>query len=569
MIDYNEILERADIVEIIDSYLPLKKAGQNYKALCPFHEEKTPSFTVSASKQIYKCFGCGKAGNVINFISEYEKISHQEAAVRIAEKIGMKISTPKTANKTDTKQSILYKIYNLAAKHFSENLNKHGQQVMKYLADRGISQATIEKFELGYALDSFSALKDYLTENGAKEELLAKSGLFKKSDTGRMYDQFRNRLIFPIHSETGRVVAFGGRILEDEAKAAKYINSPTTPIYTKGNELYGLYLTKYDINKSGYAIIVEGYTDFLRLYSSGFTNVVASLGTSLTEDQVRLLRRFTQKFYLLYDGDASGRKAMLSASQIAVAKGVKVNIVELPESEDPDSFLRNNEPTDLTERIERAKSIIEFVHQDQVMGLEEKEKIDTLLTVARNIDDMINQELFIKEIAETFSVSMNAIWSKIKRKSMKREHVSEKLNSCIEERDLLRLVLNDLNLYKKVGKEIDSSYFFKKDYGILFNYIGVNVDGVSNVNQLLDKIEDNKLRDLCGELLLDDSPIIPYDTLSKNLRLRKLENEFIGVNQKIMETKKAEELAELIQKRKKLKHEINELKARTVKKTLY
>ncbi len=568
MIDYNEILERADIVEIIDSCVPLKKAGQNYKALCPFHEEKTPSFTVSASKQIYKCFGCGKAGNVINFISEYEKISHQEAAVRIASKLGMKLSTPKAAKKSASKQSILYKIYNLAAKHYSENLKKHGQQVMKYLAERGISQATIEKFELGYALDSFSALKDFLTENGAKEELLAKSGLFKKSDTGRMYDQFRNRLIFPIHSETGRVVAFGGRILADEAKAAKYINSPTTPIYTKGNELYGLYLTKYDINKSGYVIIVEGYTDFLRLYSSGFTNVVASLGTSLTEDQVRLLKRFTQKFYLLYDGDASGRKAMLSASQIAVAKGVKVNIVELPESEDPDSFLRNNEPKNLADRIGSANSIIEFVHQDKVMGLEEKEKIDTLLTVAQNIDDMINQELFIKEIAETFSVSMNAIWSKIKRKSTKREHVGEKLNSCIEERDLLRLVLNDLNLYKKVGKEIDSSYFFKKDYGILFNYIGVNVDGVSNVNQLLDKIEDNKLRDLCGELLLDDAPIIPYDTLSKKMRLRKLESELVEITREIMETKDKQITPKLTQKRKKLKHEQNELKTRETK-TLY
>ncbi|MBN1948481.1 MAG: DNA primase, partial [Candidatus Cloacimonetes bacterium] len=244
----DNVLERTNIIEVIGSYFPLSKSGANYKALCPFHEEKTPSFLVSERKQIYKCFGCGKSGNAISFVMDYEKVSFWEALKKLAARVGITLEENRTDKKKQTRQELIYNIYALARDHYRQNLQEHGQFARNYLRQRSISEETSSHFELGFALDSFGALKNYLLKNSINEKIMLKSGLFSQGERG-LYDVFRNRLMFPIHSVTGQVVAFGGRNLQDDQKGGKYINSPTTDIYTKGNELYGLHITRFNIQK--------------------------------------------------------------------------------------------------------------------------------------------------------------------------------------------------------------------------------------------------------------------------------------------------------------------------------
>src|SRR5690554_4196191 len=312
----DQVIEGNNIVSIVEQYLPLKKSGSNYKACCPFHEEKTPSFVVSEKKQIFKCFGCGKGGNAIHFIMEMEKIPFFEALERLAVRAGVKLQKKgtKTESRVRSRQELLLKVYDLAKDYYTENLQRFGDNPVRMLEERGISRQTIEQFELGYALNGTTGLLNYLQKCDINRDLLKQSGLFVSTQKG-LLDLFRERLIFPIHSAQGNVVAFGARLLFPDQKGGKYINSPTTELYTKGKELYGFYLTRHEIRKLDYALVTEGYTDFLRLYENGFTNSVATLGTAFTNEQIKLLSRYSKNIYLLYDGDLAGRKAAVKAAE--------------------------------------------------------------------------------------------------------------------------------------------------------------------------------------------------------------------------------------------------------------
>lgn len=565
--EIDNILEHNNIVDVINSYFPLKKAGANYRALCPFHEEKTPSFMVSERKQIYKCFGCGKAGNVITFIMEYEKISFIETLKKLAARAGITIKETKADPKKKTRKDLIYKIYSLTTSFYKENLQKHGQFVLEYLKKREITEETVAKFDIGYALDSYGGLKNYLLKNSINEKILEHTGLFSKSEKG-IFDTFRNRLMFPIHSITGKVIAFGGRVLQDDQSGGKYINSPTTEIYTKGNELYGLFVTKYEIQKRDFALVCEGYTDFLRLYENGFTNSVASLGTSITDAQINLLSRFTKNIFIIYDGDIAGRKAAVRAAGNVIKKGYNTKIVVLPEKEDPDNFLVNSGKEKLQEKIENAKLLPIFLLEDDLMGLENRGKLDLLLEIVNEIDDKITREFFVKEIADDFKISETSIFSKIKFSQYRKRNVPVRADilQFPEERNLLKSVLNEKYLLKKVAQEINSSYFFLKIYKNIYEEIIKYVKNSEHISGLLNQIEDEIIKNTIGELLIEDVPNISIDEILKAMKLRKYQKDLQDINQQMVNEGSNKEL---LDKKNKLKKEILNMNSKIVRKTLY
>ncbi len=563
----DSILEHNNIVDVIGSYFPLKRSGSNYKARCPFHDEKTPSFMVSEKKQIFKCFGCGKAGNVITFVRDYEKLSFFEALKKLAHRAGIPLKETQVDKKKQTRKDLIYKIYNLSNHHFRENLEKFGKSAKEYLLKRNLSSDTIKKFEIGYALDSFAGLKNYLIKNSINEKILLKTGLFGENEKG-IYDIFRNRLMFPIHSVNGKIVAFGGRTLTTDQSGGKYINSPTTEIYTKGNELYGLFLTRYEISKKDFALVSEGYLDFLRLYEKGFTNSVASLGTSLTDSQVYVLNRYTNNFYILYDGDKAGRKAAIRAASNVLKKGANAKIIELPLADDPDSFLLKKGIEALEEKIRKAKKLPLFIFEDKHLGLDQKAKLELLFEVLDDIGDEISRELFAKEIAETFKISVHSILSRRRKKSFQKIKKEERIeiSKFQEERDLLKIILNEKSYYKKVAEQLNSDYFLSGIYRKIYEQIEEHIENVKQVAGLLDIIKDEIIQKTLAELLMEDVPKIDPDEIIKTVKLRKYQDELKKINNKIHSGKDFEEL---FKKKSELKMKILDINKKVVRKTLY
>lgn len=343
-----KVRERADIEDVVSDYVPLKKKGQNLWACCPFHSEKSPSFSVSPAKQIFKCFGCGKSGDTIQFVMDMEGIGFHEAIRQLAAKYGIEIeeeqaSTPEMVQAHNERES-LYIALGFAKTHFVKNLETpEGTSIGRsYFLERGFHQKIIQKFDLGYALEGWDHLLREATETGFQEDILLKAGLIleKEGDPARVYDRFRGRAIFTIHNLAGKPIAFGARILKQDKKQPKYINSPETEIYHKGDVLYGMFQAKKSIRQEDNCYLVEGYTDVISMHLSGIENVVASSGTSLTENQIKLIKRFTDHVTVLYDGDAAGIKASLRGIDMLLEGGLNVKAVVFPEGEDPDSYSR-------------------------------------------------------------------------------------------------------------------------------------------------------------------------------------------------------------------------------------
>ncbi|MCD4650787.1 MAG: DNA primase, partial [Candidatus Cloacimonetes bacterium] len=498
------IRENVNIVDVINSYIPLKKTGQNYKALCPFHKEKTPSFTVSETKQLYKCFGCGKSGSVFNFIMEYEKVEFPEAVKKAGEFAGIHVDDGTKHSRT--KSDLLYTAYTLAMDHFRGNLEKFGGHVWEYINERHISAETVKAFELGYAQDSFNALSTYLLKNQINQGIFEKTGLFGKNNSG-FYDLFRERLMFPIRSSRGKVVAFGGRVLHSDQPGGKYINSPTTEIYTKGNELYGLHVSRYDINKADKAYIVEGYTDALRMYDSGFTQVVASLGTALTEEQVRKLSRFSQNMFVLYDADKAGLKAAARAAQNILAMGSTPRIVRLPDGEDPDSLILNEGKEAMQAYLDKAVTFEEFIYTETDLEISERQRLDMIVETIGRIEDPISQELFTKKASERFSVTSRALKSKqrqVRKSKVSQTSLPEAKKSGLA-REIMKLIINSPETLEKICSEIDSDYHILDEYCNLYKSIINDRFGWSNISSYMEKVESEIERNQLADLLIDDS----------------------------------------------------------------
>jgi len=405
----NEIKMRLDIIDVISEYVNLKRAGANFKGLCPFHQEKTPSFTVSPSKQFYYCFGCGESGDIVTFVKKIENLSFHEAIERLAKKAGIEYRYGDTGNRS--RQSFMLSILKEAEVFFRDNLQKD-KDAMDYLKlKRGLTEESINKFALGFAPKAWDSLMDYLKTRGFTETNMKEVGLISYSEKGS-YDLFRNRIIFPIHNLQGEVIGFGGRVMDDTLP--KYINSPETALFKKGENLYGLFQAREDIKREGYAIITEGYLDVIMCHQNGFTNVIAPLGTALTERQVVILKRLTERILLLYDGDSAGITAAKRAIPILLGQSIRPLIVLIPDGEDPDSFLRKGSRAQLSDLLQEPLDLIEFYKK--VYG--DISRIDILreLTgIISGIEDPLMRGEYIKALSEKADLKEDFLIEEIKR----------------------------------------------------------------------------------------------------------------------------------------------------------
>lgn len=536
----DQIRSANDIVDLVQSYIPLKHVGTNWRGICPFHNDTRPSFYVSQPKQIYKCFACGKAGNVFTFVQDYEKLSFIEAVKKLAQRVGIQVPERERTSVASTKRQQLIQVYKSAAEFFSQMLFEHGENALDYLKKRSFDPQTAKDLSLGYALPSQKALLNHLMKEGYGVSLLKESGLFGEY-SGALQDLYRDRLIFPIHNNTGDVIAFGGRIMEPRDNVGKYINSPGTELYTKGKELYGLYKTKYNISKMDYSLVCEGYFDFLRLYESGFSNAVASLGTALTEDQVYLLNRFSKNAVMLYDGDAAGIKAAIRGGLACISKGMQVKIAIFPPGEDPDSFILAKGKDAMQALIDQASDIISFMATSEQTQSPVKERIEQILDALRLLQDPIQRELSVKEVSEAFGISQSALLSSLRRSTTSyapkqaQEAVSLPETEIPDERYALILGLRDIESYKLLASELNADYFTSRLPKHIFNFLRDNLieAGTIDAAALLDAAKNSDIRDGLAELLFEDSPLPDLSKLIRDLKLRKIQRDLEALDNAI------------------------------------
>jgi DNA primase len=413
-----EILSRIDIIDIVGGFVKLKKRGANYLGLCPFHNEKTPSFTVSPSKEIYKCFGCGRSGNTISFIMEHEKYSYVEALKWLASKYGIEIqetfTTDEQRQQIQTADS-LYIINSFAQQFFARQLfeTEEGQDIgLSYLKERGFREEIIKKFQLGYSPEQRDAFAKEAIAKQYTPELLIKTGLVVNRHE-QLQDNYRGRVIFPVHNHSGKVLGFGARILKSNDRAPKYINTPENEIYVKSKILYGSYFARQAIDKSNECLLVEGYTDVISLHQSGIENAVASGGTSLTVDQLRLIKKYTNNLTIIYDGDAAGIKAALRGLDMALEEGLNVKLVLIPDNEDPDSYVNKLGPSVFREFIQRNKRDFILFQLDVALkdaGSDSTKKAEVVNQIAETIsrinkaEDFTKQQDYIKQCSEILKI---------------------------------------------------------------------------------------------------------------------------------------------------------------------
>lgn len=396
----DRILDAAQIADVVQEFVPLKKRGVNLLGLCPFHNEKTPSFTVSPSKGIFKCFGCGKGGNSVNFIMEHEHLSYPEALKYLARKYHIEVEerepSKEDLEKQNERESMLV-LTAYAGRLFKENLLHSDEGItvgLTYFKERGFRQDTIKKFDIGYSLEKRDSLTSKALEDGYREEFLIKTGLSIKNED-RFFDRFSGRVIFPIHSLSGQILGFGGRTLKSDPKTAKYVNSPESDIYHKSRIVYGIYHARKAITQNDCCYLVEGYTDVLSLHEAGIENVVASSGTSLTQEQVRLIKRFTQNITIIYDGDEAGIKASIRGIDLVLEEGMNIKIVALPDGEDPDSY---------SKKISNAE-FLNFIKDNETDFI----RFKTRLLLAEAKRDPVQRANLIRDIVKSIAVIPESI----------------------------------------------------------------------------------------------------------------------------------------------------------------
>ncbi len=427
----DEVRAAADIVAVVGDSVSLRKAGATYKGLCPFHGEKTPSFNVNRDRGFFHCFGCGVGGDVFKFIELQDKIGFQEAVRTLAQRFGIPIPEMEATGEqreTAAEREALVKIHEVAVAHFREQLaSPAGARIREYLLkERGLTPETIDKLQIGFAPQGRDALRQRLLKQGFSPLQLVTSGLVSRRDDGSEVDRFRNRLMIPIARDTGTVVAFGGRALEKNQQP-KYLNSPETPIYTKSRTLYGLNLTKGDLRKVRYAIIVEGYFDFAQVYQAGGFPVVATCGTALTPQQAQILHRFTSKTVLCYDPDSAGQTAAERSSELLVAEGFVVNVMTLPGGGDPDTFIQKNGAEGFREQLKHSRPYLEFLldraaaEHDLTRDDNRREFLKRMLGVAARIPDPAVRDQFADRLAHKARVTEDVVRAEIRKAAANRK----------------------------------------------------------------------------------------------------------------------------------------------------
>ena len=433
MIDHStiqRILDAADITDVVSEFVTLRRRGVNMLGLCPFHNEKTPSFTVSPAKGIFKCFGCGKGGNSVNFIMEHESLSYPEALKWLARKYNIEVveeeETEEQKQLKDERESLMI-VSAFAQKYFTRNLweENEGRTIgLSYFRERSFRDDILKKFEVGYSPDGKAPFTEAAQKQGYKMEFLEKTGLSIKRDDW-VRDRFAGRVMFPIHNLAGRVIAFGGRILKDDPKAAKYLNSPESEIYHKSKVLYGIFQGKREIARAEKCYLVEGYTDVLSMHQAGIENVVASSGTALTSEQIRLIKRFTPNITIIYDGDAAGIKASLRGIDLVLEEGMNVKVLLLPDGEDPDSFAKKKGASGFREYIDENET--DFIQFKTRLLLKDAEKdpvakarlISEVIRSVAVIPDTITRSVYIKECSKLLDVNEEILYTEVRKQKFK------------------------------------------------------------------------------------------------------------------------------------------------------
>ncbi|MEY4594615.1 MAG: hypothetical protein RIQ47_1025 [Bacteroidota bacterium] len=470
----DRIIEAARIEEVVGEFVALKRRGTNFIGLCPFHGENTPSFNVNPARNIYKCFGCGEGGNPINFVMKHESMSYPDALRYLANRYKIEVEetvpTPKELELQDARES-LYILNSFAQKTFSEQLveSEEGKSIgLTYFKERGFTEETIHKFQLGYSFNDWNSFGQLAVKSGYQEDFLEKTGLCFRNDKGNLIDRFRGRVMFPIHNLTGRVIGFGGRILKKDDKIAKYLNSPESDIYLKSKSLYGIYFAKKAIVQKDVCYLVEGYTDVISMHQAGIENVVASSGTSLTPDQVRLIGRYTKNITMLFDGDSAGIKAAIRGIDIILQEGLNVKVVLFPDGDDPDSYAKKYPAAEVVKFIEEsAKDFVVFktgllLHEVSNDPIRKANLIRDVVETIAKVPDQILRSMYVKKCSSLMEISEGVLLNelnKIKRQQIKKDTGDDSIVELItetikpdapvtelsteeQEKNIIRLLLN-------------------------------------------------------------------------------------------------------------------------------
>ncbi|WP_432664607.1 DNA primase [Wukongibacter baidiensis] len=544
-----EVSQRNNIVDIISEYINLKKAGRNHKGLCPFHNEKTPSFVVSDDKQLFHCFGCGEAGNIINFVMKIENLDFIDAIELLAEKSNIDLSRYQDSSQNSekvSKKNKLYEINREAAIFFYKNLVKNKNDGIKYLLNRGLTIDIIKKFGLGYAVNEWERLNRYLLTKGYAQELIYEAGLvIKRKEKKGYYDRFRNRVIFPIINTTKKIVGFGGRVLDDSVP--KYLNSPESPIFNKSNTLYGLNLARNELGKEKKLVVVEGYTDVISLYQFGIKNAVATLGTSLTKNHAQLFKRYCEEVIIAYDADTAGEAATIRGMDILNEAGCKVKVISLGDKMDPDDYIRNFGTDEFKAKIRRALPLTDYKIEQikSKYDLNSNEGrisfINESIKVIKDLKSPVQIDIYSKRLAEEAKVAPNVIKSEIYgnnsdkknqtkynrknrnfspksrqyEKQFKPMKMMEKNGSEEIEKSIISLCLSSKTNYDKITSQIDEHDFLNENLMKVFSIIREIYKSSHKIdfNTLIDRLDIEEAKRL-KEM---EKRVVQYDDVDKTI----------------------------------------------------
>ena len=519
----DDVKNQGDIVRVVSDYVSLKKRGANYLACCPFHSEKTPSFTVHAGKGLFKCFGCGAGGSIFDFVMRIEGCGFPESVRIVAEKSGIPI--PVVQETEDHKkiardrESIL-RLNEWAAEFYEAQLNnsEDGASARDYVVSRGIKEDTAKLFRLGFAPDSWDALTNHLKERGATTDEVHNSGLAVLKDSGGFYDRFRARLIFPITDPQGRVIAFGGRVMGEGEP--KYLNSPETSVYTKGRNLFGLAHSKSEIRNLGFAILVEGYLDYIIPFQEGVHNIVASLGTALTDGQVRLLRRYMDQPQIVvnFDPDSAGQAATMRSIDVLLAEGFKVNILRMPTKQDPDAFVRAHGVERFRELLKTTQPYIDYIVENSIAAHDisrptgKVAAINAILPHLARMRDKVARAGYADQIADRLRIDSHIVREELKRTATNRQHSLDKKRVrtaeelTVAERQLLELMLANQEVRRALISALSEDDYVELATGAVFAaVIGMEAQGVEfHFDNLAERLESESERELLPALLMSD-----------------------------------------------------------------
>lgn len=585
-----QIKSSIDIVDVIGSYVPLKKAGSNYKGLCPFHGEKTPSFNVSQEKQFYHCFGCGAHGDVITFVQQMENLDFLDAVEKLAERAGLEFKRGSGNKARDEKRDRMYELSRQAARHFYKNLRDGDNPGIRYVMKRGISPETAQKFGIGYAKDGWQDMADFLGAKSFPEAEGIETGLLSSGKNGRVYDKFRNRVIFPILNTRDKVIGFGGRAIDDSTP--KYLNSPETEIFKKKDNLYGLNLAKNAIRKQNLALVVEGYMDVVSLVEAGIEIAVASLGTALTPEQAKLLKRYTDTVILSYDSDRAGQAATMRGIDILRDAGLKVKVLQVEGGKDPDEYIRKYGKLAFEELMERALSFMEY--KVKVIGarydLDTTEGsigfLEAISGELRKIKSPVEQTAYIRMVAEMTKFSESSIQREVEqggrdepgeiREPKKAEEEEEPFRIDDKKSPVLRLLVKLMLSHPELilavaGNDEVSEYFYGSGYEGILEQLVMQCSESSEVDldALCDSLrepEERLLRSIeAGEIIGSDEETVMRECLRK-IRLDTLnrrQTEITRVLEILNEEEDAERIRELSRDLMEIGKEIQTLNERS------